>query len=739
MSAVMDRPGGTPDALAVDESDLRALLEARHSQPHSVLGVHPISDSECLVRAFHPEACGATCVPEDGPAVPMQSLGAGLFGAVLSFAKRLPRYRLKYDFPDAGSWEGDDAYRFLPTLGEQDLHYFGEGTHKRLWEVMGARRLAVDDVDGVAFAVWAPNAARVSVVGDFCHFDGRVYPMRALGGSGVFELFIPGVRNETNYKFEILGADGRVTQRADPFADACEHRPKTASRVFQSCFEWGDGDWMRDRASRDVASEPMAVYEVHLGSWARHPDDEMRVLGYREIAPRLVEHAKRFGFSHLELLPVSEFPFDGSWGYQVTGYFAPTSRFGNPDDFRFFVDYCHRHGIGVILDWVPAHFPKDEFALRRFDGTALFEHADPRQGEHPDWGTLIFNYSRAEVSGFLIASGLHWLDRFHVDGLRVDAVASMLYLDYSREEGDWIANIYGGRENLEAIDFLREMNGIVSREYPGCFTVAEESTAWPGVTAAVEHGGLGFTFKWNMGWMHDTLTYFSKDPVHRRFHQDDLSFAMIYERHERFVMPLSHDEVVHGKGSLFSKMAGDDWQKMANLRAMLTYMYTRPGKKLLFMGAELAVPGEWDATRSLDWGLLSDPQRARFAKFFEDLGGLYLGTPSLWERDYETDGFDWIDLSDRENCVLSYERRSAGGHVVVVMNLTPVPRYDYRLGVPAGVRYEEIFSSDRPEYGGSHIETPSWLTAEQVPMHGKPQSICLTLAPLSVAVLTPRG
>jgi 1,4-alpha-glucan branching enzyme len=625
----------------------------------------------------------------------------------------------------------------MPTLGEVDLHLFGEGSHRRLWQCMGAHVRQQQGVDGVAFAVWAPNARRVSVVGDFCQWDGRVFPMRSLGSSGIFELFVPGLGSGTIYKFEIKARDGSILRKADPFARATETPPSTASITEASDYEWADTEWMQQRPQRNHLREPMSIYEVHLASWARVPEESNRPLSYREIAPRLVEHARRLGFTHLELLPVAEHPFAGSWGYQVSGYYAPTSRYGSPDDFRYFVDYCHQRGLGVIIDWVPAHFPKDDFALRRFDGTALYEHEDWRRGEHPDWGTLIFNYGRNEVRNFLVANALYWLQEFHIDGLRVDAVASMLYLDYSREEGQWIPNQYGGRDNIEAVAFLRNLNDTVAAECPGCFTVAEESTAWPGVTNSTLHGGLGFTFKWNMGWMHDSLVFFSKDPIHRRFHYDQLTFAMLYEYSERFIMPLSHDEVVHGKGSLLNKMPGDEWQKFANLRTLLTYQYTRPGKQLLFMGTELAPEGEWNHDSSLDWHRVGDPLRAALQHFLADLGRLYLDSPCLWRRDPDPEGFAWIDCSDRDNSVISYLRTDGSSHVLVVLNLTPVPRDPYRIGTPLEGGYSLAFNSDDPRYGGGQFETPAQLATEPIPFHGHPQSLVLRLPPLGGLIIKP--
>jgi 1,4-alpha-glucan branching enzyme len=638
--------------------------------------------------------------------------------------------------PPLRSAQGDER---VPTLSDLDLHLFNEGTHRQLWKKLGANPRTIDGVRGVAFAVWAPNARRVSVVGDFCDWDGRTFPMRMLASSGVWELFVPAVGDGALYKFEIVTREEQLRLKTDPFAKKLEQYPGTASIVVDdSTFPWQDQAWVERRNRADHVREPMSIYEVHLGSWARVPDESDRLLSYREIAPLLARHVAKLGFTHIELMPVMEHPFYGSWGYQVSGYYAPTSRYGSPDDFRYFVQVMHEHDIGVILDWVPAHFPKDDFALRRFDGTALFEHEDPRLGEHPDWGTLIFNYGRNEVRNFLVANALFWLSEFHIDGLRVDAVASMLYLDYSRKAGEWLRNIHGGRENLEAIAFLKEFNQAIRDEEPGCITIAEESTAWPGVTRPVSEGGLGFTFKWNMGWMHDTLGYFAKDPIHRRFHQDQLTFAMVYEYSERFIMPLSHDEVVHRKGSLLTKMAGDEWQKFANLRLLLAYMFTRPGKKLLFMGAELAPWNEWDHEASLDWHLADESgRRANHQAFLARLLHVYRERPSLWRADESWEGFGWIDAADRENSVISYVRRDASEHTVVVLNLTPIPREGYRIGVPSTTRYERIINTDDESWGGSGFGDAPSYDAEDAPFHGFEQSIVATLPPLGALVLGP--
>jgi 1,4-alpha-glucan branching enzyme len=723
-----------------DEAEIAHLVAGEHTEPHRLLGAHPHEQDGrpgVIVRAQHPDAISVEVVRPECDPVPLKRLRrTALFTAFLPDAQMPLKYRLRYRFQDGHTWEQEDPYRFLPTLGDVDVHLFNEGNHQRLWECLGAHPRTIDGVEGVAFALWAPNARRVSVVGDFCGWDGRRYPMRQMGSSGVFELFIPRMQPGELYKYEIKTQTGDIRIKTDPFAFSMEHPPGTASRVHQSAHEWGDAAWMEARRTRDWAREPMAIYEVHLGSWMRHEDGS--VLNYREIAPRLVEHVKRFGFTHIEPLPLAEHPFGGSWGYQVSGYYAPTARYGTPDDFRYFVDCCHQHGIGIIVDWVPAHFPKDDFALRRFDGTALYEHEDPRRGEHPDWGTLLFNYGRNEVRNFLVANALYWLDEMHLDGLRVDAVASMLYLDYSRKEGEWVPNKYGGREDLDAIRFIQSLNETVRREAPGAIMVAEESTAWGGVSRPVEEGGLGFTFKWNMGWMHDTLVYFSKEPVHRKFHHNDITFAMIYEYTERFIMPLSHDEVVHGKGALLSKMPGDLWQQFANLRTLLAYQYTRPGKILLFMGTELAPWYEWYYDVSLDWSLSQYPERAALQRFMEDLGKFYRETPCLWRSDPDGHGCWWIDCHDSDNSVLTYFRRDGDDYAVVALNLTPVPRDDYRVGVPVAGRFVERLNSDDPRYHGSGHPTFKEVYSDPIPWQGFQQSLRLDLPPLSALVLVPR-
>jgi 1,4-alpha-glucan branching enzyme len=720
-------------------ADVSALLRGDHRDPHRVLGAHPAAGG-VVVRALHPDASGVDVILQSGECHPMQRLEGWLWAAQLPGAGLPLRYRLAFHFPDGARWETEDPYRFAPTVGEQDLYFFGEGTHRRLWRILGAHPRRVDGVEGVGFAVWAPNARRVSVVGDFNAWDGRRHPMRSLGASGVFELFVPGVRPGALYKYEILTREGVPRVKTDPFAASMEAPPGTASRVHQSGYEWRDGGWMQRRPGRDWHREPMSVYEVHLGSWARVPEEGNRVLTYREIAPRLADHARRFGFTHVELLPVAEHPFTGSWGYQVSGYYAPTARYGTPDDFRHFVDVMHQAGLGVIVDWVPAHFPKDDFALRRFDGTALFEHEDPRLGEHPDWGTLIFNYGRNEVRNFLVANALYWLEEFHVDGLRVDAVASMLYLDYSRKHGEWVPNRFGGRENIEAVEFLKAMNETVRLDQPGCFTVAEESTAWPGVTRPVGDGGLGFTFKWNMGWMHDTLAYFQTDPLYRVHHHDQLTFAMMYEYSEHFIMPLSHDEVVHGKGTLLGKMPGDPWQRFANLRTLFGYQYTRPGKQLLFMGAELGAWREWNHDTSLDWHLPNqDALHLGLCRWMEALGQLYLSCPAFWRHDHGPEGFRWLECCDRDNAMMSYARFDGPAHMLVATRLVPMPLAGYRLGVPHPGEYRVVLNSDAPEFGGSGFPIEHAVRTEPVPWHGYDHSVVLSLPPLGLLILAPSG
>src|SRR5258706_1048820 len=723
-----------------DSDARRALAEGRHADPHSVLGVHPYEAGDVsgvIIRVHQPEA--ADCfVIRDGVSTAMRDESGGFFSLVIAGARLPLRYGLRFIASDGRTWERGDAYRHLPTIGDVDLHLFNEGTHRRLWTMLGAHLRTVDGDEGASFTVWAPNAERVSVVGDWCNWDGRQFPMRRMGSSGLWELFVPGVGVNALYKYELRTRDGHLRIKTDPVGLKMQQWPGTASMVVtEGTYGWRDGAWMSARTGRDHVREPVHIYEIHLGSWARVPEEGNRFLSYREIAPRLAEYVTRMGFTHVELLPVMEHPFYGSWGYQITGYFAPTSRYGSPDDLRYLVDTLHGAGIGVLLDWVPAHFPRDDYALRRFDGTALYEHEDARLGEHPDWGTLIFNYGRREVRNFLVNNALYWLNEFHMDGLRVDAVASMLYLDYSRKEGEWVPNRFGGRQNLGAIGFVREMNAVVHAAAPGCMTVAEDSTAWPGVSRPIEEGGLGFTFKWNMGWMHDTIEYFERPPIFRSYHQDSLTFAMIYEHSEHFIMPLSHDEMVHMKGSLYAKMPGDHWQRMANLRALLAYQITRPGKSLLFMGSELAQPEEWNHDESLPWHLLEWPDRAAFQAYVARLGHVYREHPALWQLDSEPRGFEWIDVADLANSVLSYLRRGNDGFAVVVLNLPPTPHGGYRIGVPEQRTYEIVLSTDATEWGGSGYGARTAVDADDIPYHGRRYSVELPLPPLSVLVLAP--
>ncbi len=624
------------------------------------------------------------------------------------------------------------------VLTDFDLHLIGEGTHYKNYEKLGAHVMEINGVKGVHFAVWAPNAKEISVVGNFNNWDRKRHKMQLLGDSGIWEIFIPGLDEGELYKFEITSKyHGYREQKADPFAFFFEVRPKSAAIVYNiNKYKWNDDKWMENRKNKNWFDSPIAIYEVHLGSWMRVPEENNRFLTYRELSERLIPYVKEMGYTHIELLPVTEHPLDASWGYQTIGYFAPTSRFGKPEDFMYFIDQCHQNEIGVIMDWVPAHFPKDAHGLGFFDGTCLYEHEDPRKGEHRDWGTLIFNYGRNEVANYLISNALFWLDKYHIDGLRVDAVASMLYLDYSRKPGDWIPNIYGGNENLEAIAFIKRFNEVVHQYHPNVLTIAEESTAWPSVSRPTYLGGLGFSMKWNMGWMHDTLEYFSKDPIYRKYHTDKLTFSMIYAFTENFVLPFSHDEVVHGKRSMLDKMPGDMWQKFANLRALYTYMYGHPGKKLLFMGSEFGQWNEWNFDSSLDWHLLQYEPHQKLQRFMKDLNSLYKKEPAFYELDFSWHGFEWIDFHDSDNSVISFIRkaRNPDDFVVFVFNLTPVPRSGYRIGVPKKGFYKELLNSDSELYWGSNQGNAGGVYAEEIPQHGRPYSINLTLPPLSAIV-----
>ena len=735
--------------MATTRPEVEAIIKGQHSDPFAVLGMHEAPDEgdteappRIVVRAFQPRA-GRISLIDSRTNLDVMDLDRvdqeGFFeGTVPDTGERFP-YRLRVEFPE-GPRILEDPFRFPMLLGEMDIYLLAEGNHLRSFEKLGAHPVTVEGVPGTAFAVWAPNARRVSVVGDFNGWDGRVHPMRLHPSIGVWEIFLPGVGKGARYKFELIGRDNKLLPlKADPYGFYAEKPPATASVVHGlPQHAWQDQTWMASRAERQSREAPISVYEVHLGSWMRVPEEDNRFLTYRELADKLVPYVNDMGFSHIELLPVSEFPFDGSWGYQPVGMFAATSRFGEPEDFQYFVDRCHQAEIGVLIDWVPGHFPSDAHGLAYFDGTHLYEHADPRKGFHMDWNTLIYNYGRREVANFLLGSALFWMDHYHIDGLRVDAVASMLYLDYSRKHGEWIPNEYGGNENLEAIELLKRMNYEVFGKFPGATTAAEESTAWPAVSRPIYAGGLGFGFKWNMGWMHDTLRYMQKEPVHRRYHHNDLTFGLLYAFTENFILPLSHDEVVHGKGSMLDKMSGDEWQKFANLRAYYAFMWTMPGKKLLFMGGEFGQWQEWYYDESLHWHLLEYERHVGLQDLVRDLNRLYATTPALHELDCEWTGFEWIEANDLENSVVAYIRKSRDGvNVIVVCNLTPVPREDYRLGVPAGGFYVERLNTDAELYGGSNKGNAGGVEAEEVTSQGRPWSLLLTLPPLATLVLQP--
>ena len=715
----------------LDNIGMSALVQGRTRDPFAVLGLHNEGGNR-IVRTYQPQAKDVALLDADGDVIAkMQRVHTdGLFEAIMPPRKR--RYALRITTYDSATSDIEDAYRFASSLGDLDLYLLGEGSDQKIYDKLGASVLTLEGVRGTRFAVWAPNASRVSVIGDFNDWDGRRHCMRLHPGNGIWEIFLPGVVAGARYKFELLDMNGKLLPlKTDPYGNFHEPPPGNASIVFDSSFKWRDGDWTAQRSMTPALDQPVSIYEVHLGSWRRKDGDGH--FTYRELADELVDYVRDMGFTHIELLPVSEHPFDGSWGYQPIGMFAPTQRFGDPDDFRYFVDRCHAAGIAIIVDWVPAHFPKDEHGLRHFDGTALYEHEDPRKGEHADWGTLIFNFGRREVINYLIGSALYWIDEFHIDALRVDAVASMLYLDYSREDGEWVPNEHGGNENLEAVAFLRRLNTELHAH--GATSFAEESTAWPGVSRPVDMGGLGFTYKWNMGWMNDTLSYMSEDPVHRKHHHDKMTFGLVYAFDENFVLPLSHDEVVHGKGSLLGRMPGDEWQRFANLRAYLANMFAHPGKKLLFMGIELGQYDEWNHDRSLDWHLLDYDLHRGVQSLVRDLNALYRHTPALHEVDFESGGFEWIDWNDHDGSILSWIRRDAsGGYVICITNFTPVIRYDYQLGVPDNCRYEEIMNSDAKKYAGSGISNDE-LAASDEPSHGRLHSIKVTIPPLATLIL----
>jgi 1,4-alpha-glucan branching enzyme len=728
---------GTPDRKLdpVSHGEIDRMVAGVHHDPHSVLGAHP-GPGGVIVRALRPLAASVTAVLPDGRRFAMDHVHQGVFSATLPVSE-IPDYRLAVTYRQ-GSGDSavtlpesvsDDPYRHLPTLGEIDLHLIREGRHEALWRVLGAH--VQEKAGGTSFAVWAPSARGVRVIGDFNGWDGRAHPMRSLGSSGVWELLVPDVAAGTRYKYDICGADGTWHRKADPMAALAEAPPATASVVFESGYEWGDQDWLDDRAARDTLRQPMSVYEVHIGSWRLG-------LSYLELASQLVSYVSEMGFTHVEFMPVAEHPYGGSWGYQVTSYYAPTARFGTPDDFRYLVDRLHQAGIGVLVDWVPAHFPRDAWALARFDGTPLYENADPQRGQQPDWGTLIFDYGRPEVRNFLVANALYWLEEYHIDGLRVDAVASMLYLDYSRKQGEWTPNALGGRENLDAVSFLQEVNATCYKRVPGVMMIAEESTAWPGVTRPVHLGGLGFGLKWNLGWMHDTLAYLGYDPLFRSYHHNELTFSMIYAFSENYVLPLSHDEVVHGKGSLLAKMAGNPWRKFAGLRGLFAYMWAHPGKQLLFMGSEFGQPAEWSEQTGTNWEAAGEAPQAGVRRLVVDLNSAYRAEPALWDQDFTPDGFSWIDANDSSGNAVSFLRTADSGAVIAcIANFSGEPHHDYRLGLPAVGQWREVINTDAEVYGGSGVGNLGAIEAVAEPSHGQPASAVITLPPLGVLWLAP--
>ncbi len=726
-----------------NEFDMNKIIFGDHHDPFSVLGMHPIKinhKDSLIVRTFLPDAKEA-CVlnPKNKRNYPFHKTNhQGFFVAFIEDEKAPFPYKIKITNHHNHTWEIYDPYQFLPILTDFDLHLFNEGNNYMIYNRMGAHPTNINNVDGVHFAVWAPNAKRVSVVGDFNNWDGRRHAMRVLGGSGVWEIFIPGLWTGDIYKYEIKAKAGNIFLKADPYGFFGEVRPKTGSRVaYLDNYKWKDQSWMEKRYHTDGLESPLSIYEVHLGSWIRDPKEPKKFRDYRELAHKLVDYVKRMGYTHIELLPVEEHPLDISWGYQVLGYFAATSRFGEPTDFMYFVDHCHKNNIGVLLDWVPGHFPMDAHGLIQFDGTALYEHADPRKGEHPDWGTKIFNYGRKEVQAFLISNAFFWFDKYHIDGLRVDAVASMLYLDYGRKNGEWIPNPFGGKENIDAIEFMKKLNHIVHEKFPGIFMIAEESTAWTGVSRPTYTGGLGFTYKWNMGWMNDILMYMSKDPVYRKYHHNMLTFSLIYAFHENFILVLSHDEIVHGKNSMLGKMPGDTWQKFANVRLLYGYMFAHPGKKLLFMGNDFGQWNEWNCEHSLDWHLLDYESHRKLNSYIRELNHLYQNEKSLFEIDYTYQGFEWIDINDWEGSIISFIRhaKDQNDFIVVICNFTPIVRYNYRIGMPAPGFYNEILNSDSEIWGGSNAGNYGGKWTDEIAFQGRSYSMELTLPPLGVVML----
>lgn len=717
--------------MILTQEELERIVNANLSDPFSLLGMHKVNKKEVVVRVFNPSAKGVKIHYKNKTAELKKIAEEGLFEGLIKLPE-IVEYEVELEFYEGETYKAKDPYSFLPVLSEYDLYLFNEGNNHRVYEKMGAHLIEHQGVMGVHFSVWAPEARRVSVIGDFNNWDGRVHQMRARGASGVWEIFVPNLTEGDLYRFEIKSKNGDILKKVDPYAVYSEKRPANASIIYniEDKYEWQDENWLTNRAKTNWLEEAVSVYEVHLGSWKRKEGNEF--LSYKEFADELVNYVVDQGYTHVELMPVAEHPLDESWGYQVTGYYSATSRFGKPEEFMYLVDKFHQNNIGVILDWVPGHFPKDSFALGRYDGSALYEHSDPRQGEHMDWGTYIPNFGRNEVKNFLISNALFWMDKYHIDGLRVDAVASMLYLDYSRDSGAWVPNQYGGRENLEAIEFLKYFNSIAHKYYPGIMTIAEESTAFPGVSKPCHLDGLGFSMKWNMGWMNDSLEYIKLDPIYRKYHQHDLTFSMVYAFTENFKLVISHDEVVHGKGSLINKMPGDDWQKFANLRLFYTYAYAHPGKKLFFMGSEIGQWNEWNCNQSLDWHLLDWEPHQKTQRFVKDLNRVYKDNRPLWEIDFTPEGFEWVDFNDHENSVVSFIRKTRDGEkILCVFNFTPTPHQNYRLGVPVDGYYEEIFNSDSDMYYGSNVGNEGGRHSEQVSAHGKNHSLVLNLPPLA--------
>ena len=720
--------------------DIFHIVNGEHSDPHTVLGMHEMEEDgrkAVVVRAFLPNAAGITVIDyaNKRKKYPMERLHAdGFFEVTIADREEWFRYQLEYTDADGNTWRSYDPYSFSPTLSEFDRHLFGAGTHYEIYEKMGGRLMTHEGARGAAFSVWAPNAKAVSVIGDFNNWDARRSPMRRLGESGIWELFLPAAAEGDKYKFHVTQCDGRVVDKTDPYGVYAEVRPNNASVLYPlKRYKWKDRRWMTARRKYDFRAAPMNIYEVHLGSWKRAEGN--RFLSYTELAEQLIPYVKEMGYTHIEMLPVEEHPFDGSWGYQVTGYYAPTSRYGSPDEFKQFVDACHQNGISVILDWVPAHFPKDDFALARFDGTALYEHQDPRLGEHIQWGTYIFNYGRKEVANFLLANALYWMDIFHIDGLRVDAVASLLRLDFCKEEGQWLPNVYGGSENLEAIEFLKHMNSVIAEREPGALMIAEDSTAWPGVTKKVDEGGLGFSLKWNMGWMNDFLSYIKLDPIYRKYHQNKLTFGMAYHYAENFVLVLSHDEVVHTKSSMIGKMPGDVWQSFANLRLSYGFMMGHPGKKLLFMGGEFAQYSEWSEARSLDWHLLQYADHQEMQAYVKELNHLYAEESAFWAEDFDPNGFQWIECDDAESSIVSFVRRSQEKELVFLCNFTPVVHRGFSLGVPQEGVYHERLNSDAARFGGSDVINAVPLQSRAEPAGRCPFRVELDVPPLGMVIL----